>query len=63
MSVQIRSIMVELIGLVGYEAPLQKIIISAASEIIRSMRGVFGMGFALFSYAYFREKGFRSPSS
>jgi len=55
--------MVELIGLVGYEAPLQKIIISAASEIIRSMRGVFGMGFALFSYAYFREKGFRSPSS
>jgi len=57
------GIMVELIGLVSYEATVQEIITSVAWEVIGSTIGVFGTGFALVSYAYFREKGFRSPFS
>jgi len=50
-------------SIVGYEAPVQKIFTSAALEMIRSTIDVFGLGFAVVSYAYFSEKGFRSPFS
>ena len=54
------GVTVDLIGLVGRGATVQKIITSAASEIIGSTIGVFGSGFAVVSYAYFRER--RRPS-
>jgi hypothetical protein len=54
---------VNLIGLVGHGATVQEIIAGVAWEAIGSTISVFGSGFAVVSYAYFREKGLRSPSS
>ena len=54
---------VELIGLVGHGATVQEMITGVAWEVIGSTMGVFGTGFAVVSYAYFSEKGFRRPSS
>jgi hypothetical protein len=57
------EVVVDLIGMVGFGVSMQQAAISVASEIIGSTIGVFGTGFAVVSYAYFRERGFRSPFS
>jgi len=57
------EVVVGLIGTVGSGVSVQQVAVNVASEIIGSTIGVFGTGFAVVSYAYFREKGFRSPFS
>jgi len=50
------GVTVDLIGLVGRGATVQEIITGVAWEAIGSTMGVFGSGFAVVSYAYFRGR-------